>query len=162
MRGWSWRATCSGVEAEAAELIVFAKYVQHAEDDGDDLTPLLDAKEGRAGSTALLCRRQMSWWQRLVYFLRLSAPEEGDMWIRLPVKPLTKKYAIDKGEFRTRPVNVVDCHAQTAVFVLPFTRLYQVRIVLTASPQRMLLNESHRARFAADGDAPPVRNAEFC
>jgi hypothetical protein len=128
-----WR-TCSGAEVEAAELIVFAKYVQHAEeDDGDDVTPLLDAKEGRAGSTALLCRRQMSWWQRLVYFLRLSAPEEGDMWIRLPVKPLTKQYAIDKGEFRTRPVNVVDCHAQTAVFVLPFIRLYQVRMVLTLS-----------------------------
>ena len=169
MRGWSWRATCSGVEAEAAELIVFAKYVQHAAHDGDetdtpddDDMPLLDVKGGRAGSTALLCRRKMSRWQRLVYFLRLSAPEEGDMWIKLPVKPLTKQYAIDKGEFRTRPVNVVDCHAQTAVFVLPFTRLYQVRIVLTASPQRMLLNESHRARFAADGDAPPVRNAEFC
>jgi hypothetical protein len=143
-----WRATCSGVEAEAAELIVFAKYVQHPEHDGDepntpdDDMPLLDAKEGRAGSTALLCRRQMSRWQRLVYFLRLSAPEEGDMWIRLPVKPLTKQYAIDKGEFRTRPVNVVDCHAPTAVFVLPFIQLYQVRMV----GKNKTLNASRRVR----------------
>ena len=63
-----------------------------------------------------------------MYFLRVSAPVEGPQWIQVPVKPLTKRYVVDNGEFRTRPVNVVDCHAQTAVFVLPFIRLYQVRI----------------------------------
>jgi hypothetical protein len=90
-------------------------------------TALLEGKQGLSGCTAWLCRRPMRQWERLVYFLRLSAPQEGALWIRVQVKPLTKRYAVDKGEFRTRPVNVMDCHAQTALFVEPFTRLYQVR-----------------------------------
>jgi hypothetical protein len=93
----------------------------------DDM-PLLEVEGAQALSTALLCRRQLSAWNRLMYFLRLSKPVEGPQWIQVPVKPLTKRFVVDKGEFRTRPVNVVDCHAQTAVFVLPFIRLYQVRI----------------------------------
>jgi hypothetical protein len=45
---------------------------------------------------------------KLIYFLRLSAPVEGDLWIRVQVKPLTMRYCVDHGQFRTRPVNVVD------------------------------------------------------
>jgi hypothetical protein len=111
-----------------AEIIVFTKYINHAEEeDGDDETALLEGKQGLSGCTAWLCRRPMSQWERLVYFLRLSAPEEGAMWIRIQVKPMTMRYGVDKGELRTRPVNVVDCHAQTALFVNPFIKLYQVR-----------------------------------
>jgi hypothetical protein len=118
---------CAHSEVEA-EIIVFTKYIHHAEEeDGDDETALLEGKQGLSECTAWLCRRPISQWERLVYFLRLSAPEEGAMWIRIQVKPMTMRFGVDNGEFRTRPVNVVDCHAQTALFVNPFIKLYQVR-----------------------------------
>jgi hypothetical protein len=121
---------CSGAESAAKELIVFSKYVHHtAHDDDEDMQddmPLLEVEGGQALRTALLCRRPLSAWNRLMYFLRLSKPVEGPQWIQVPVKSLTKRFVVDEGELRERPVNVIDCHAQTAVFVLPFIRLYQV------------------------------------
>jgi hypothetical protein len=112
---------------------VFTKYVVRPvaadeDDEGDDEAPLLEGKAAPPEScTAWLRRRPMSTWERLLYFMRWYTPEEGDLWIRMEVKPLTKNYGVDDGEVRSRPVNVVDCHAETASFVNPFIRLYQVR-----------------------------------
>ena len=122
----------SGADSESEEVIVFVKYIHHAKkDDADDADadmPLLEVEGGSALTTAFICRRQLSPWNRLMYFLRVAKPVEGPQWIQVPVKPMTKRYEIDDGDYRMRPVNVMDCHAQTALFVSPFIRLYQVRI----------------------------------
>ena len=112
------------------EMIVFTKYVERPvaeeDEDADDEAPLLEGKAPPSRCTAWLRRRPTSRWEQLWYFLRWSTPKEGDLWIRIDVKPMTKNYSVDNGEVRSRPVNVVDCHAATASFVNPFIRLYQV------------------------------------
>ena len=83
---------------------------------------------------ALFRRRKLSTWQSVIFWVGLSQPSEGKFWVRLKVcEVLQTTYKVDSGAVASRPVNLMDRNAQIAMYVNPFTKLYQVRMFVTST-----------------------------